>query len=665
MGGQQSEIFARYRSLFNSKSVKPYESESSRKVDNMDFVDFLFELVRATKGQKQFKNVILKGSLSKIKKTEEINQIIKKAFISKFACDNSLLIPTKYTTKSTQGIDIDKNQIDAFGMFGIDPDSSPGNYVYEGNNPSKHVNYVLYKAQGATDQNPMVVNYNGNVLFSVYAKSSNTMNFKFGEFYENKTYGTWLNDYLALIDPIFNFVNFTTILTDIITGAISIKANKNKLEVKQESGVIKALQKMFGFCSEAPVDSSVNSSANEFLKNQLNQDSNFNGDNVTGTVTGLGNNTTTNNGVNDGTTDGVGENDDDPFDFDFTDLEEIESESNLRSKGQVRFSTCNNLDIDFDPDAVLAGLDALFKNADNNEFYSYDNSDSLELSNTTTEPELNADGNPIYDNSTREPNLDQATNFFDDALKQGAGQAIADGEDDVAVDMANMNAEMQLNILKAIPYALMQMILSPKILLVPKLYSVLNNEDDSGKSVNDFIKSMGNTIKTIGAAITALLVKNIFDSIKADLAKLAKDLAKRFITQRGIDYLSTFKSLIGLLGLFGGSGGGCGGVLNSLLKLLKLSNFGPMPMIPPPLILVGGALKQGLNQVSIYNDVKSKLTEKGIETAPTLPDGSPNNMMIAIEETINTIIGHIKTNASIQTFAIGATGPVQGYGQIQ
>ena len=140
---QQSEIFSRYRSLFNSNSVKPLESETSRRLNNMDFVDFLFELVKATKGQKQFKNIILKGSLSKLKKTDELNKTIRKALISQFGCDNTLIIPTKYTTKSSIGVEFDKTEVDAFGMFGIDPDTKPGNFVYEGNNPTKHINYLI------------------------------------------------------------------------------------------------------------------------------------------------------------------------------------------------------------------------------------------------------------------------------------------------------------------------------------------------------------------------------------------------------------------------------------------------------------------------------------------------------------------------------------------
>jgi hypothetical protein len=101
------------------------------------------------------------------------------------------------------------------------------------------------------------------------------------------------------------------------------------------------------------------------------------------------------------------------------------------------------------------------------------------------------------------------------------------------------------------------------------------------------------------------------------------------------------------------------------MKLLKLSNIAtPMPPIPPPLILVGGALKPGLNQVTMINDVKATLESKGIVTAPTLPDGSPNNMMIAIEETMKTMITHIKTNANISVTTTGV-GLTMGYGQIQ
>lgn len=641
---QQSEIFSRYRSLFNSNSVRATESEFSRKLNNMDFVDFLFELVKATKGQKQFKNIILKGSLSKLKKSDELNKIIKKALIAQFGCDNTLVIPTKYTTKSSIGVEIDKAEIDPFGLFGVDPDQTPGRFIYEGNDPTKHINYVLYKSQGVGNNNPVSIKYENRVLFEVYAKNPNTMVFKFGEFYENKRFNEWLNDYLTMADPIFNTVNFTTILTDIITGSISLKASKNKIEIRKESGLIKAMQKIFGFCSESPDDSGApNNSAKDILKDQLLQNSNFNGENLLGTQTGLGN---SNSNVNQ-----------DPFDFDFNDLDEIEKDVDLKSRGVIKFSTCGDLELDINPDDILNGLELLFANADQNDVYSYDGSVNNELP-------VNAQQGDIYDNSQILPNVDKAANFFDDAIKKGATDAINKGETNLVIDLPTINAELQLNILKAIPYALMQMVLTPKICIVPKLAVVLAG-DESKKSVNDFIKSMTPSITKIGTAVTKILIENIFDSIKSDLTRLAADLALAYLKQRGMDYLGTLRSLLSLLGLFSGGGGGCGGVLDKLLKLLKLANFGPMPMLPPPLVFIGGILKPGMNSVSMINDIKANLTEKGIETAPTLPDGTPNNMMIAIEETVKVMTSHIKTNSTIQTFGISAVGPVQGYGQIQ
>jgi hypothetical protein len=644
---QQSEIFSRYRSLFNSNSVRATESEFSRKLNNMDFVDFLFELVKATKGQKQFKNIILKGSLSKLKKTDELNKIIKKSLLAQFGCDNTLIIPTKYTTKSSIGIEIDKTEIDPFGLFGVDPDQTPGRFIYEGNDPTKHINYILYKSQGVNNINPLSIKYEDRVLFEVYAKTPNTMVFKFGEFYENKRFNEWLDDYLTAADPIFNSVNFTTILTDIITGAISLKANKNKIEIRKESGVIKAMQKIFGFCSESPDDTGApNGSANDVLKDQLLQNSNFNGENLVGNQTGLGNSTSNQN------------QDQDPFDFDFNDLDEIERDADLKSRGVVRFATCGDLDLNVNSDDILSGLELLFANADQNDVYSYDGTINNELPTGTGQQGIR------YDNSQIAPNVDKAANFFDDAIKKGATDAINKGETNLVIDLPSINAELQLNILKAIPYALMQMVLTPKICVVPKLTAVLSGDTEK-KSVNDFIKNMTPSITKIGTSVTKILIENIFDSIKSDLTRLAAELALSYLKQRGIDYLATLRSLLSLLGLFSGGGGGCGGVLDQLLKLLKLANFGPMPMLPPPLVLIAGAIKPGMNSVSMINDIKSSLTEKGIETAPTLPDGTPNNMMIAIEETVKTMVTHIKTNSTIQTFGISAVGPVQGYGQIQ
>jgi len=650
--GTQSEIFARYRSLFDSSSVRPTESETSKKLNNMSFVDFLFQIVKATKGQNEFKNVVLKGCLSEAKKANEINNVIKNAIFEAFGCDSNLIIPGKYTTESISGIEISKTEIDFYGLFKHNPGDYPGKYIYEGNDISKHINYFLYKSQSVTQASPIVFRYNGIDLFNMYAKDSATLIFRFGLSYKNKTYSEWLKDYLEAASPMYNFVNFVTILTDLITGSVSLSGGKGQSEMAQQSGLIKALQKIFGFCNENDGDDTPNGSVNGFLNNQNNSIS-VNQNNNGGLNTGFGG-TQTNGLDNSETIDPS-----DLFDFDSLLLDEINTTAQLKANGFIRFATCDNLDIPVNPNDIMNGLNELFNNADSNLIIDYGNEGNSILIPPT-------DVSTGFDNSKIDPNLDKTTDFLANTpLNNGLNDLLNSGEDSVATNLANINSEHQLNILKAIPYAMMEMIISPKLLMVPKLHAVLSG-DTSTKSRSQMMELLLAIISKIGDHITKKLLQNIFDSIKSDLIKLAKTLAVNFLKQRGLDYLACLSSLLSLVNLLSSltNDGGCTSILGKLLKLLKLGNFGPMPPIPPPLVLVGGALKPGLNQVSIINDVKSSLEEKGIVTSPTMPDGTPNNMMIAIEETIKTIIQHIKTNASISVTTTGM-GLSMGYGQIQ
>lgn len=647
---KQSEIFAKYRSLFNSSTVRPTDSPTNKKLDQLDFVDFLFELVKSTKGVNEFKNIVLKGCLGEIKQTQQINQLIINALKTMYGCDNNLIIPGKYTTESVTGISMTKTEIDIFGLFKFDPDSIVGSFLYDGNDITKHVNYFLYKAQTVNKDQPIVFKYKGQDLFTIYAQDSETFIFKFGLYYKNKQYSLWLDDYLNAINPIFNFTNFMTMLVDLITGTISIAGNKNKIEITQQSTIITALQKMFGFCSESLSDNDeTNGSIRGFLNNQ-NNNTNANQNNV---------NTNANtNGFGIGNVgDASGNSDFDYFSFNASELNDINTDADLRSQGLMRFSTCGDLDVAIDSADVIAGLTDLFNNANDNLLNDYSNLSTLNTNSTTN--------NGTYDNNANNLNLNGVVDFFDSTINKGLQNTANQGEDTVANNVVNITSEMQLNILKAIPYALMEMVLSPKLLIIPKTHAVLTG-DDSTKPINDLVNSLAKIINKIGTQITKKLLQNIFDSIKSDLTKLAKSLAVAYLKQRGIDYLACLSSLLSLLNLLSDltDDGGCQSILGKLLKLLSLGGFGPMPPIPPPLVLFGGALKPGLNHVSMVNDVKSALEEKGIVTAPTMADGTPNNMMIAIEEAIKVMVKHIKTNANISVTTTGI-GLAQGYGQIQ
>lgn len=626
---QQSEIFARYRSLQNSNNSKPIDNEKNRSLNNMDFIDFLVELIKSTKGKQDFKNIILKGTLSKVKDMDGINNIIKQSLSSQFTCDQSLTIPTKYTTKSNLGIILPKSSIDPFGLFGFDPEDKSGSYMFEGNDIQKHINYFIYKAQDSTPSAPAEFKYNNNVLFTISLIDANNFEFKFGEYYENKFFSVWFTDYIAASSPVFNFVNFTAVLADILTGAVSIKGNKNLVEIKELSRYNKVLKKIFGFCSlEDEDDPNI-----------------YNPNNANNQIFGFG-----------ATSNSETENFN-PFILSTTELDEIDRVANNRYNNVMLFETCGNLELPINPDTIINDLGLLFSSANINEFYSYDDGNQV-LTNETN-------NSSIYDNGLSDINLDQTINFFDKAIRDGANTLISAGED-INLNLPNINAELQLNILKSIPYAALQIVLTPKIMMLPILFCNLQGGENCNKSADEYFKNMLPTIKNSGIKISLIIIENIFNSIVSDIKKIGKNIILNFLKQRGVDYLATLQSLFNLLKLIPNNfKNDCDGYLNKLLALLKFANFGPMPMIPPPLILVAGALKPGMNSVAIINDVKSRLTQKGIETAPVLPDGSPNNLMIAIEETIKSLVTSIKTDSNVQVFGISAVGPVQGYAQIQ
>ena len=642
---KQSEIFARYRSLVNSNSKAPGESVNSRRLNNLNFVDFLFELLRTTKGEKQFKNIVLKGSLNQLKNSDKIDKLIKSEFLKLFGCDTNLLIPDKYTTKSSLGIEISKNEIDTFGLLAVDPNGVPGKYLYEGNDINKDINFMLYKAQNTTTESPISAYHKNNILFQIYAKNNNMFDFKFGEFYANKEFSLWLNDYFDFMGKIFNVVNFTALLTDIISGVMSIKGQKNKTEMQSNIQIIQGLQKLFGFCSDT--NDNNNNNLNQSANNSLNNLNNLN-----------------NNGINtnEDSNDDLLNNIFNLNDFTPSELEEINTLVDLRFNGKIRFATCGDLDINTNPDNILSDFEKMLLYANNSNIYSYDDNINNGLSNTNNNEITDQDGNLIYDNTQIDINTETSSDFLDNIIQDGAIDIIQSGETNVILDLPNMRLEMQLNILKAIPYVLSQMILTPRLLLIPKLHKVLNN-DNSKKSTEEMVQSISKIIIAIGTSIITLLLKNLYETIISDVTKLSKTIVQDFLLQRGMDYINTLRSLIPNFNL--PELNGCVNILDLLYQLLSLGQLGPMPQLPPPLILVGGALKPGLNSISMVNEVKSNLIEKGIDTSATLPDGTPNNLMIAVEEVVKVMTNNIKTKSTIQTFGIGATGPVTGYGQIQ
>ncbi|MEY4573037.1 MAG: hypothetical protein RLZ10_2307, partial [Bacteroidota bacterium] len=444
----QSEIFSRYRSLVVSNTQKPYVSDAQKKLDKLEFIDFLVELVKSTRGQKEFKSLILKGSLSQLKKFDSINKVITDAFFQMLGCDPNLVIPEKYTTLSVTGIEIGKQEIDSFGLLNVAPDSRVGKLMYEGNDVTKHVNYFFNKAQNTTTDTPLILKKGDRVLFTLSAIDSSTFLFKFGEFYSKKQFGEFLKDYLEVVTPVFNFPNFMAILMDILTGSLSVKGNINKTIIVKQSFLIKGLKKMFGFCGEEGDTTKPDSTNKTFLNDQFGP----NQAQKNGEGTGLLN--------TDADYDNV-------FNFNSKELDDIENVGNLRANNFLRFASCGNLDVTIDPDDIINSLEELFNNSQGTK---------LLFPGENPNQVVDQANDAAIDNSKKVPNLDQAANLLEKGLNNGLNKVINDGETNAVLNLPNINAEIQLNILKAIPYALMQMVVTPKLMVVPKLYLALKGD---------------------------------------------------------------------------------------------------------------------------------------------------------------------------------------------
>lgn len=702
--GVQSEILSGYRAIQSANNVPKFVNASNARADNMSFVNFIFELLKMTKGRDGFDNIVLKGILTDLKNSINVEDEIKKIIKEFLMCNVSIPITLEMTTAGP-GVDIIIPEIDPFNLLSVDPNSKMGKYYYEGNDPNKDINYIFYKALSATKEKPLQFKKNDVVLFSLYSPTPNTINFSFGSAYQGKFFDEWVTDYLADM-KFFNIPNFFSMLVDIITGALSVKAGKNQVQIEAESKLIAALKKIFGYCSDDT------GNANDPKSDIPNADPNFDitGDNYTKDLA--------KNGFADGN----------PFDFSNDELYDISDSANKLANNLLKFQVCSPLLIPVDADEVLGGIDNIL------------------LENQTDA--INEDGANVYDNENSLPNVDAIQQFLNSFLVNGVKKAAEeDGSDELLINIPNIKLEFELNILKQIPYAIMKTIINPKLFVLFKAGGVIidsakanfntklaTQPEAGGNSISieqekasrfkigdvisflgngstdkdvytvadidgsklflnrplssaydqrstvilnisfskvslnsaDILNQLKNVLKSVGAVVTDKILKNIYTMIKDELTKIALEMLKKALMQRFKDYISVLESLLSLLralDLFKKEK--CSSILSKILKLLKINL--PIPAIPmPPMItLIAGALKPGMNEVVAINQMKSKLEQYGINTSQVNADGSPNAYILGLETVMSTMISHIKTSANIQTEIISAVGPGKGFSQIQ
>jgi hypothetical protein len=619
-------------------------SPASQRLDKLDITSFLFELIKQTKGQEGMKNVVLKSAIGELNNSANLNNIVFNLLQEIFFCFFDVIIPESATVDNN-GFIFNVNEIDPTNMLSTDPNSPEGRHIYESNDAAKCINYLVYTALNATYETPVQYRKNGKLMFTLYYLGGNQFKMHIGKEYAGQKLSVWAEDYLQDVS-FFNMPNFLAELLDIITGVVSVKTGKSKESAQQNATILTVMEKLFGFCDNQ--DNSGSNATNAVYNEMGTQERDMEPINIS-PKTYL-ENKENNNNTNAGNL----------FDLTSEEMLNIEDIANLRSQGKVRFSVCGNFEVGIDPNDVFAKLDQLFADAvkSGTTINANDGTTVPKFDNETVVPDINK-VTAMIDNVLQD-NIQNYTNSYD-GNTQGSPNA-----NDVVVNLPNIEAEFELSVVKAIPFAMTMMVISPQLLLLIKTASLIIGEEENNGvfTIDSVISKLSTFITKIGNDIWNGILSNIFNILVKELTGILTSLATRYITERFSNYIGILQFIMNLIKGLNLSANGCQSMLDIIMRLLSLNYFGPAMPIPPPLVYVGGMLKPGLNSVSVINNLKSSFADAGIETGATLSDGSENMLMKAFEIHTKTMITAVQQDASVQGLGMGATGPVQVYSQI-
>lgn len=250
---------------------------------------------------------------------------------------------------------------------------------------------------------------------------------------------------------------------------------------------------------------------------------------------------------------------------------------------------------------------------------------------------------------------------------------INDAANNITKPFETFGLNLDLNFLKEYPRALLMTILSPKTILPIMIMAKSLGQDtvDSVNSLMDFAKKFKKYIIELASKVMALFVKIIFDIIKKDLIILAnsilEDIKNESIVKKSLLVLSLVALITKLIKDFRQ----CKNIISELLGILSLiekSMKAQKKPLPYPL-LVASRVLTGFSKTRAMLNVIEKFNELGLPT-DTMPDGSPNLFLAAMDSIIGAIDEEETKNGQVQIAVdplsvspIGITIPQVVYGK--
>lgn len=300
------------------------------------------------------------------------------------------------------------------------------------------------------------------------------------------------------------------------------------------------------------------------------------------------------------------------YEFNDIDLRIIDQITSDIKLGVVEFEECDNVKYPLNLDAVLDALDNLTFNED-----------------TSDVNEINAASGIIYPALDDNFKLSVDAGFFQQFIK-----------------------------------ALINTVLSPKTVL-PIMTVAAALDQPIYKDIDNmesFLKKFKTFFNEFMTKVAAIFTKEVFNELKKEIKSLVQLLIRdisaekiKKINSMILSIVALLPSLIALVKDFRN----CKSVLDELLQLLNLAvrrGTGRLATsggeIPLPLLL-SSRLLDGYSSTRSFLNVVQNLQELGIPTGP-MPDGSPNEFVVAIKAIID---GNSKEVAENSKIAIGV-GPL-------
>jgi hypothetical protein len=594
-------------------------------------------LLTATKIEPEIKKIITKNAIKALGCSQE--QTFQ-GFTSTFLELNPL-----NTLPVGQGIYVPIESMDISGMLKTTTDSKIGKVVYEKPNPNVIEN--VYKPYKGKVPFPMNKEFN-NRLQGTFV--TNSFNGEYGKYYQGVsnqdlfdfqysptnqfgvdqacfkvaliskvdptltvTGGTvnkvidFLEDYYGTI-KLFDTTDFTAVIMNALSGAINIKANLTSDEISKQSQFMLILQRILGLCfdSRREIDVSGVSKIAEL--------------------------------------DGVDES---FFELTEIDLRNIDVQISNIQNGVMELVDCDNVKVPVDYETIIDGL-----------------IDLRETENLSSALEVNK------------------IIAISDSLVQNPDWKV--------LLPTNLNLQVfDEDFIKKIPLSVAGAILSPKVLfpifvLMQSLESNATNSFNSavtsantfiqsantiGNSVNNLINSNVDFLKTfkkfnieIVAEIGAIFVTELFNILKKDLINLMRpiitDIAYDVFKAKmqTIERLITIALIINQIVIGVKDYKKCKSLIDDILIILNLisSLAPPGSKIPKILLLLTNFLPGTSASRASINTIE-ELQKLGIPTG-TLPDGSPNLMLLADLASKRATKKESAQNGKLDAIGISADG---------